>query len=47
MVGVVSGFQLDGQDVTAVLVEPAVLNQLTHSAVASPTSSTIRHGFRD
>ena len=46
MLSVVGGLQIDRRDVTAVLVEAAVVNQSTHWAVANSTPSMLHQGLR-
>ena len=46
VLSVVGSLQFDGRDVAAVLVEAAVVDQSTHSAVASSTSSMARQDLR-
>jgi hypothetical protein len=45
VLSVIGCLQIDGWDVAAVFVEAAVVDQSTHSAFASSTSSMVRHGF--
>jgi hypothetical protein len=37
---------IDRWDISALLIEPAVVEPVTHSAIASLASSMVRHGLR-